>query len=875
MEQDSFGNWLKRKRKALDLTQAELGDQVGCSAAAIRKIEAEERRPSREIVERLGQIFQVPSTEQASFLRFARGELRFAPAETEADFPWHTSERSARSNIPATLTSLIGREQDIALIREHLSSPNIRLLSLVGPPGIGKTRLSIEAARAVLADFPDGVFFVALAPLDDPSLLVPSVIQVIGYVETRNTSANQQLVNGIADKQMLIVLDNCEHLIENIAALVPDLLLACPHLKILATSRESLRVPGEWLYSIAALNVPKGSSSVDIETVLEFPALLLFGERARAVNSDFALHIDNIQAVASICAQLDGLPLAIELMAARMRLMTPQALLEHLNGQFVLSANGMRSLSTRQKTLNDAIAWSYNLLSEEEQKLVAYLSVFSGSFTIEAVEKIFSKVFVGKSASSLLALLLDKSLLQRTFDVDGDTRFHMLVTIRQFALDRLQSLGKEVATRTEHLSYFLEFAEQAKLEIHGPSQILWMRRLDKELDNLRAALDWGLANGQTGKVLQLFAALSWNWLVRWSPSEYRSWLTSIRALPDLARHPVSYAEILNIAAQQEWLAAHFGKARSLIEESQAIWLGLGVQGERGLAETLCWLGMLARERSSEKDYTIAADYFEQSFQLYEKCGDRWGMAFSRLLSGTIAIETDEADLALLWLDQSWVLFSELDDPWGIARIAQRLGELYMRQGSYEKARVLFDQHLQLDETLNFKEGIAVALINLGQLSRHQRDYDLAESYFKKSLSICHEYSLKIDRGINLYAPGLLALHRNQYSLARQFFIDYFYASHSLTEHMSACDFLMGAAAVAGAANQPERAARLFGAVQAVFEMTAYRIPPFDLAELDRHIQTARVQLGEERFMALAAEGRAMTMEQAIEYALEWSTAPRS
>ena len=409
MEHHSFGYWLKLKRKSLDLTREELAERIGYSAATVRKIEDDERRPSVQIAGRLAELFNIPQSERESFLGFARGNWKSAPVETNEDLPWATSANLPRSNIPATTTSLIGRATEIALVRKYLSNNDIRLVTLIGPPGIGKTRLGIEVARASLSDFSDGVFFVALAPLDNPDLVASTLAQALGYVSAGNISASDQVKEGIGDKQMLLVLDNCEHLIEDVSSLVSELLSTCSYLKILATSRESLRIIGEWLYpvpalDVPALSVPHESSSMDI-TISDFPALTLFAERARAVRSDFSLNANNIQAVTTICAQLDGLPLAIELIAARIRIMSAEALLVRLNDQFTLHADGMRALSLRQKTLNNAIGWSFDLLSAEEQKLFAYLSVFSGGFTLEAAEAIFSRVVTNKSVAELITSL--------------------------------------------------------------------------------------------------------------------------------------------------------------------------------------------------------------------------------------------------------------------------------------------------------------------------------------------------------------------------------------------------------------------------------------------------------------------------------------
>jgi transcriptional regulator with XRE-family HTH domain len=366
VEAHSFGRWLRLKRKALDLSRAALAEQVGCSAATIQKLEEEERRPSIQMAERLATILDVPAPEHAAFLRFARGEGRPAPLGAPEAFPWRSTPPT-RSNLPAPVTSLVGRQPDVEAVRGLLLRPDRRLVTLVGPPGIGKTQLSLEAARTLLGEFPEGVFFAALAPLDDPALIAQAIAQALGLVGARQASTLAQLVQSIGERPILVVLDNCEHLIESVAALVRHLLANCPHLRILATSREPLRIPGEWQYAVPVLACPEPGSPVYLDEALTFPAVALFVRQAQAVRADFTLNAENVQAVASLCASLDGLPLGIELIAARMRLMSPQELLGGLNVPQILTLDGLRSDSPRQQTLSNAIRWSFKRLSGEEQ----------------------------------------------------------------------------------------------------------------------------------------------------------------------------------------------------------------------------------------------------------------------------------------------------------------------------------------------------------------------------------------------------------------------------------------------------------------------------------------------------------------------------
>jgi predicted ATPase/transcriptional regulator with XRE-family HTH domain len=714
MEQHSFGYWLRLKRKALDLTREALAERVGYSAATIRKIEDEERHPSAQIVERLAEIFNISPNERKEFLEFARGDWKSAPHETVEEIPWRASNKSTHSNLPATVTSLVGREKEIADVRAYLLKANIRLVTLMGPPGIGKTRLSLETARACLFDFPDGIFFVALALLDDPSLILRAIVQALGYVEAANLSAEKQLMGGIGDKQMLIVLDNCEHLIEDVASLASDLLSACSRLKILATSRESLRIPGEWLYPVPAFDVPIESSSVDMENVANFPALILFAERARAVRPDFVLDTENIKTVSAICAHLDGLPLVIELIAARMRLMSPESLLARLNDQFILTADGMRSASARQKTLNNAINWSYNLLSAEEQKLFAYLSIFSGGFTLEAAESIFSQTVTEKSISTLITSLLDKSLLQHSSDrqASGEHHYIMLVTVQEFARDRLRKMGEETEVRNWHLAYFLDLAEQGGKEMRGQNQIEWFHRLIDMRDNLRIALDWAIETHQTEAALHMIRKLHWFWFVHSDHTEARRWFERVLAIPDAPLQTESYTEVLTQLAHHIWTQIGSKEARPFVE--QALSIARVHDDKQNTARALSILGLVL---VLEDNFTVAQSTLEESQTLFLEVHNKWEYAHTVMCLALGAYRQDDLATCLALHKQALVLFREIGDRYFQSFALYYVGILEVRQGDYEAGIAALREALIPAQQLDSKYAISGVLWRFSEVAQ--------------------------------------------------------------------------------------------------------------------------------------------------------------
>ena len=718
--EESFGEWLKRKRKALDLTREMLADRVGCSPATVRKIEAEERRPSAQIVERLAEIFNISASDRSAFLRFARGDWKSAPEESIERVPWHAPTKSSRVNIPATTTSLIGREQDIALLREYILKDDIRLVTLVGPPGIGKTRLSIEVARTSCDDFPDGVFFVPLALLDNPNSIASAIIQALGYMESGKNAPEDQLKESIGQKQMLIVLDNCEHLIEGIASIASSLLSACPRLKMLATSRESFRIAGEWLYPIPAFDIPKESSAIDLDNASDFPALMLFVERARAVRPDFRLTADNLQAITAICAHLDGLPLVIELIAARMRLMSPQALLERLSGQFVLTADGMRAPSERQKTLKNAIEWSYNLLSNEEQKLFVYLSVFSGGFALDDVEAIFARSFTEKSVPELLTLLLDKSLIQRVVYETSQDHYEMLVTIHEYARERLRQLGEETKIRNWHLAYFLGLAEEANKELYGHNQLEWLKRLNARRANLRAALDWAIETKQTQLALLIARKLDWFWMIRSDFVEGAQSLLRVLEMPDISLYPEAHAEVLaQLEHHKHLLGNHFAaqmeKGRVTSFAEQALSIARAHNDAHNSARALAMIGLkLLNEGNFEEGQPV----LQESGRLFQQAHDEWGYAYTVFLLGWGNFKQNDFASALPIIEQANVIFKKLGDRFFMVVTLRYIGITQIRLGNIKQGVEALRDSLTTAQQLDSKYEIAAALYRFGQAAQY-------------------------------------------------------------------------------------------------------------------------------------------------------------
>jgi predicted ATPase/DNA-binding CsgD family transcriptional regulator/tRNA A-37 threonylcarbamoyl transferase component Bud32 len=721
--------------------------------------------------------------------------------------------------VPTTFTSLVGRKRDVAAIEAMLMRPEVRLLTLLGTGGIGKTRLALQVAMRMRAFFSDGVCFADLASTSDPTLIQLIIGETLGIRQGVNLSIFKQVELFLRDKQMLLILDNFEQVV-TAAPLIENLLTACPLLKIVVTSRAVLHLQAEHEYQVAPLSLPDLKRSPTSEDLAHSAAVALFVQRAQAVLSTFRFTRANARTIAEICVQLDGIPLAIELAAARIRLLPPQALLSRLSQRFEMLTGGAVTLPTRQQTLRNTLKWSYDLLDANEQKLFRRLAVFAGGWTLEAVEALGNADQETQDALAVLnamASLIDKSLVQQVEKEGTEPRFEMLMTVREYGLDCLRERGEDEQIQRAHADYYLALAEEAEPHLKVAQQLPWLRRLDREQENLRAALGWLIAHEEVEKTLRFCEALWWFWQTRGYWSEGRRWLKAVLALPGTAERTAMRAKALSAAGELATVQGDEREARLLLSESVALFRELA--DDRGLVLPLATLGEVMIRQG---DPTAGVLLMEESIALCRKLGCNWELSLVLLRLGYIAWLQGDLEQALALAQESLTLARELGDKILISRALNGLGYATWLQGDPLRATALAEEGLILRRELGDKAFITSALDTLGSIALSQDDLERATACFTEGLSVAQE-------------------------LGNQTFI----AWH-----------LMGLARVAVVHAQLKRAARLFGAAEVSYDVNK-ELSPNQRDDYERMISSVRTKLGELAFAAAWAEGRTMTMEQIL------------
>jgi predicted ATPase/class 3 adenylate cyclase/DNA-binding CsgD family transcriptional regulator len=784
-----------------------------------------------------------------------------------ADFPPLKSLNNRPNNLPLQLTPLIGREQEVATALTFLQREQVRLLTLTGPGGTGKTRLALQVAAELSKTFSEGVYFVNLAPLSDPALVIPTIAQTLDLKESAGQSLLSLLKVSLHGKQVLLLLDNFEHVMDA-AVSVAELLAACLLLKVLVTSRAALHLRGEQEFAVPPLAVPDPTHLPDLGTLAQYEAVALFLQRAQAVKPEFQVTNANAQAVAEICVRLDGLPLAIELAAARIKVLPPQALLSRLDQRLAVLTGGARDAPARQQTLRNTIAWSYQLLNASEQRLFQRLSVFAGGCTLEAIEAVCTAFDADTASGEVLegvASLVDKSLLQQTEQEGDDPRLLMLETIREYGLECLTATGEAEATRQAHAAYYLQLAERAEPELRGTQQALWLERLEREYENLRAAMECFLERAGTreGKeqgepALRLCVALAFFWRMGGYLREGRAWLSralaaSEEVVSSLRARGLFYAGVL----------AHYQdsneQAEVLCGESLALYRELGDTG--GMAISLDVMGDIAWRKG---DYATAHPLFEEAETLFKEASDTWERA--DVLGSLVRLFTAQGEYsrARELGEECLALYIADGDQQRIGWCLQLLAWVhFLSQGDQAKARALAEESLVLLQEAGSKEFLAYVLGLLAQMHLLQGEQILARELAEESVATLKEVGSRFFLAQSLVYLARVVFFQSDDVAARALYEESLTVAGEIGARQLIASGLEGLADVVAAQRMPAWAALLWGAAEALRDTIGTPLPPVYRADYERSVSAARAQLGEKAFAAAWAEGRTMTPDQAL------------
>ena len=827
--------------------------------------------------------------------------------DLQSEFPPLRTFDILPNNLPTQLTSFIGREKELLDVKRLLNDAH--MLSLIGPGGTGKTRLSIQVANDVLSQYPDGVWLVDLAPILDP-LLVPRTTAIairLRYEPQRPVI--DMLCDYLIKKKMLIILDNCEHLVDACAQMAERILRAASDVQILASSREALGITGEVTYRVPSLGLPDVDNLPSLESLSQYEAVKLFIDRATAAIPDFKVTNENAPALAQICHRLDGIPLAIELAAGKIRVLGVEQIARRLDDRFKLLTGGRRTALERHQTLRAAVDWSYNLLPPDEQTLFRRLAVFLDGWTLEAVEAICgvgtdSGILSSDNVPDLLEGLINKSLVI-TEDERGTYRYRMLETIHQYASEKLVESGESDAIRDSHVSYFLNLAETAASHLIRPEQLAWLPLLDADYDNLRLAFEWSLSREKVELALNLCAELLWFWEIRGYWQEGLSWLIKALALPfsNADRSTaISRVRALNTRAQLEWQLGNMEGMRSPAEESLA--LALEVSDKKDIAIARYYAGtalMLSR-----RDDIKASRLVEQSFADFRELNDsfwvartyisvgtllgrqnkiKWSEYYSKMidlargtgdrlfladaLAGQVdsLLDAGQVDKALENLEESDRLYKQLGAKSNSLNLLF-FAEIARDQGDYTKAKSLLkemQERLRLQGEIFFRE---MCLTNLGRLAMEEGDLDEAQEYLEESLFLATETGLKIRIAFCLADQGNLFhlqgnMHGFKENVRQSLTFKEIFTDSNKVRILSTFLFTLSICF-------PVNSVKIIGAVDNFQRKMGEPLERDDKHYYDRAKAHVREVLGDEAFESTFAEGQKLSLDEALDLALKSS-----
>ena len=728
------------------------------------------------------------------------------------------------NNLPAQPTPLVGREQELNTAQELILRDDVRLVTFTGSGGTGKTRLAVELAATVLNNFPSGVFVVFLAPIKEPTFVLPTIASSLGLKEAEGRPIDQTLKEHLRDRRTLLVLDNFEQVLAA-SSTVSELLRECPELKTLVTSRIPLHIRGEHELPVLPLALPDPKKLLSVEMTLSYPAITLFVQRAQAVRPDFVVTPENASPIAQICVRLDGLPLALELAAAQIRIMLPAVMLQRMKKRLEFLTDGAQDLPPRQRTLRNTIAWSFDLLDPMVKKTFRRVSVFAGSFSAHAAETVCGgPPDPAQDILHCLTKLVEGSLLNRV-DAEDEIRFRMLETIREFAFEALAASDEVKSTLERFIEFYLSLSERSEPELRGPKQAAWLTRLDCEHDNLAAALHWSLENNDMNRCLRFCSALWRFWSIRGHLTEGRTWQTRVLSSSNSVNQPMRAKALLGAGA----LAA--------------------IQDDPSTARTL----------------------LHESLNLSRKLGDEETTAFAMNSLALVARSQGDFDEGRRFHAESLAILQKLQSKWGIALVLNNLGVGARGQGDFEEARKLHEQSLGLFRELGDKRYVASSLFNLGMILERKRNYAAARGLLNESLALSRELGDKKGIAESLLVLGSVARRQNDREASRNFLAESLRLSFDIGSKQGITSCLEEFAGLACIDGDAKRMTKLLGAAEALRDAMHAPILPAYHADHEHDISVARSALGEEAFAVEWTQGRTLTLEQAITYALATKT----
>ena len=772
-------------------------------------------------------------------------------------FPPLKTLDSSPNNLPTHLTSFIGRENEITEIKQELEEH--RLVTLTGSGGTGKTRLSLQVAADVLDSFPNGVWFVELASLADPDLIPQTILAALGVKDQSGKEPLELLKTYLQEKKTLIVLDNCEHLISASAHVVNSLLRAAPRIKVMASSREALGVRGEVSYPVPSLKLPNIKNLPTIEGLSQYEAVRLFIDRALLVSPRFVVDKDNAPYLAQICYRLDGIPLAIELAAARIKVLTVEQISNRLDDRFRLLTGGARTALPRQQTLRALIDWSYDLLSENEQLLLRRLSVFAGGWTLEAAEEISSGDGIEHyDVLDLLSQLINKSLVVvMEGSHNRDTRYRLLETIRQYSREKFMEAGGSEAIRGKHLMYFVKLTERAEPELYRSNQIFWFNKLEDEIDNFRIALEWAFAtNVESG--LRIASSLWRFWDVRDYFREVGDWLRQLLEgyhIADTLR-----ARSLAVHALSNFQQGNIHEALKLGEQS--LQLARALSDNQTEAFSLSFLGTFTLVQGNVKD---GIPLLEESLMVYKKLGDKIGQAN---VTSWLSIHNNDGERALAYAKESLELSRGLGNLSGIAACLILIARTTIWEGVLSSPAPWLKEALSICRQIGNHTSEGEALQVYGTLAFWQGDYQQAHAYYQEAIALTEKTGNNFQNLWGHIFMTYATFRLGDIQKARELFGISVQRSHKAGLTIALVFAIEGLASLHVNQNQLERAARLFAWADAMREKIGDHRPPVEQGCIEKDLAVIHSKMNDDEFKKLSAKGQAMTEEQAIALALE-------